>query len=135
MKVISQIYVVIIIASFLPITAEANVKTNSKIPKQGEWMQFVESNHTWKPGGVYSLYKKNGIYLMTPVQQSTDKKTIDTRGLFNISISDNHWQFKSAWGKGVVGTFKLTRMTDGAYSGWSYLTRKKMNRNIWLRIK
>lgn len=101
----------------------------------GEWQQFTYRDGKWRTLGVFLLDKTRDGYSMTPVIQVSDKTVTNSRGLFDIGFKGEEWHFKSDWGQGRKGEFRLHQISPGAYLGSSYLNGKKINDNLWLRIK
>ena len=103
----------------------------------GDWQQFVaDGNGAWRPLGVYRVEKSDdGVYRMTPVNQSQEPDVITSKGLSDVRFEGTDWQFKSDWGNGDVGEFRLERIGPGIYAGWSYLRDEPRNYNLWVLIR
>ncbi len=102
----------------------------------GDWQQFVaDGNGAWRPLGVYRVEQTDGAYRMTPINQSQEPDVITSKGLSAVRFEGSEWQFKSDWGNGDVGEFRLERFGPGIYAGWSYLRDEQRNYNLWVLIR
>jgi hypothetical protein len=101
----------------------------------GEWAQFVLLNDVWRPLGVYRVEEAGGEYRMSPVKQTEGPDVITSKGLSDVKLSGEDWSFKSDWGKGDVGQFRLRRAAPGVYLGWSYLREERRNFNMWVLVR
>jgi hypothetical protein len=124
------------------LAAAAQAQSDGATPHQqverttGDWQQFVaDGNGAWRPLGVYRVEQTDGTYRMTPVDQSEAPDVVTSKGLSDVRFEGTGWQFKSDWGKGDVGEFRLQRVAPGMYAGWSYLRDEQRNYNLWLLIR
>ena len=103
----------------------------------GDWQQFMaDGNGAWRPLGVYRVETADdGVYRMTPVNQSQDPDVITSKGLSDVRFEGTDWHFKSDWGNGDVAEFRLQRFGPGIYAGWSYLRDEQRNYNLWVLIR
>jgi hypothetical protein len=101
----------------------------------GQWQQFIFDQDSWRSLGLYRVVQSGTEYRMEPVSQSQDKDVTTSKGLFDVKFSDADWEFKSDWGKGNTGQFRLKLVATGMYLGWSYLREEKQNFNMWLLVR
>ena len=101
----------------------------------GDWQQFILDNDVWRPLGVYRVEEAGGAWRMSPVSQTEGPGVITSKGLSDVKFSGEAWSFRSDWGKGDVGQFRLRRAAPGVYLGWSYLREERRNFNMWVLVR
>jgi hypothetical protein len=103
----------------------------------GVWTQYYEHEKTERSAhGTFRVALKDGKVQMTIEDQTkAPEDSINTKGLFNVKTDGATWEFHSDWGDDRTAVFKLKRVNDDVYEGYSYLDNQKVNHNIWIRTK
>lgn len=120
---------------FLPLLSLLAIPLRAQEPAEGNWKQLVWTTNRWKELGVFRLHKESGMYLMHPVEQVESPTVINSKGLFNVQVSQEKWSFSSDWGNGDIGQFELTRVWEGIYIGKASLNGQVTSLNLWLKVE
>ena len=102
----------------------------------GVWTQYYESGRSgkWTQHGAFRVFMKDDkLQMASEDQTKAPEGAIKSRGLFNVGFNGETWTFDSDWGNGRIGSFKLRRVNDDVYEGYSYLNDQRRDHNIWVR--
>ncbi len=130
MKTTTKIYTILLFTLF---TFSANIFAQSE--NTGVWKQYILDEGKWWDLGTFKVSYQEGIYLMSPINQTIDEGLVNSRGLFGVSFSEEKWEFNSDWGEGQIGKFLLEKIRTGMYHGWAYLEGEPLNENLWILVK
>ena len=121
-----------------PTTHITPLKGDPKNNLIGEWQQlrFDPVSKGWVSGGVYQVFAKNNTLHMSTIETWTAPSN-STRSLevSNVSFDGQHWSFESKWDIGVIATFRLKKIDENTFEGYSWVEGQQVEKNRWLRLK
>lgn len=132
MKNLTNVYILFIF-TILYLNFSTNVLAQSE--NTGVWKQYILDEGKWWNLGTFKVSYQEGIYFMTPINQTIDEGLINSRGLFSVIFSEDSWEFNSDWGEGQIGKFSLGKIRTGMYHGWAYFEGEPLNENLWILVK
>ena len=109
----------------------------------GNWDQYMLTEKDFIYGGTFKVTKNHDSYEMSYIE-NRDGTTVmsdtyyieirNSKGLYDISLKDGIWKFKSDWGNRDIGEFVLYHKSKDLFEGWSYLRGEKRTFNSWRRV-
>lgn len=103
-------------------------------PLAGLWRQTMLDGRREVAGGLFIVTADEVGLSMRPLSQSGSVEVNNSRGLTDVAFSGTLWTFKSDWGQGQTGEFRLMRKSADEFRGASYLNGRQMDLNVWRRV-
>ena len=105
-------------------------------PIIGVWKQyFYDPYGKLVYGGTYRVTKQKENYVMYEEEHLKASNIVNSLGLFDVAYDGDLWTFKSDWGNGLIGHFRLRRVSDSIFEGESLLHGRIRDKNKWVRIE
>ncbi len=105
---------------------------------EGVWVQRLRifGEKRLSAVGEFRVEKQFGGYQMRQLRSiNQPDKVIDSRGISNVRFDGKQWSFFSDWGLPRLGEFRLSRVTDDLYRGYSFYDGKRLGFHEWERVE
>jgi len=102
----------------------------------GEWAQYV-----LQPNGEWDDLCAAKFLLQRTPRGDYNAKTLWLNPIFRIkqAVTSGHrlnepmWTFKSNWGGNRIAEFRLKRVSEHVFIGWSYERGQRAKQSVWVR--
>jgi len=104
-----------------PVSSVPQISSSPPIvPIVGVWKQyFYDAYGKLVYGGTYRVTKQQENYVMREDDSMKASNIVNSLGLFDITYDGDLWTFRSDWGNGLTGYFRLRRVSDTIFEGES----------------
>jgi hypothetical protein len=85
--------------------------------------------------GTFVVSKADSGYSMSAREQVEYPGVIQSIGIFDVRSDGAEWTFNSNWGRGVVGNFRLQKISDTTFEGIATVDGRVVGQSRWVRVQ